>query len=154
MNDSSSMLRRVLRDATFQRALRGSIAIFVVVLVAVWLLFPLMAPDIRVRIRVRWKPGVTDARRAELERRFHLTEAEHTEGTTWAYHLVDSSTANIAAMVQHPDVDDTAHVNRIRYRPEFGMDRERQIPVYSVGAAIIASLAWFVWVFVRRAPQA
>ena len=73
---------------------------------------------------------VNDAARVRLERQFQLTEGVNTEGTTWEYQLQNPSTANVRTIVQHAQVDDTSHLNRIRYRPEFAQDRGRRILVY------------------------
>jgi hypothetical protein len=92
-------------------------------------------------IHVRWKPATSEAERAELERGFGLTNGEFTEGTTYAYLLTDTSTANIRALVQHPQVDDTANVNRIRFRPSFANDRQRRVIFFSVvGGGILSVL--------------
>jgi hypothetical protein len=85
-----------------------------------------------VPIHIRWKPGTTDSERVELEGRFGLTKGEVTEGTTRAYRLTDTSTDNIRAMVRHPSVEDTANINRIRFRPAFAVDRERRLIFFSV----------------------
>jgi hypothetical protein len=94
-----------------------------------------------VPIHVRWKPAVTDAERSALEQRFHLTEGVATEGTTRAYMLTDTSTANIRELVQHPGVDDTADINRVRFRPAFKHDRGRRLVVFSVVTGGIAAVA-------------
>jgi hypothetical protein len=94
-----------------------------------------------VPMHVRWKPGIADADRVALEQRFRLTEGVVTEGTTRAYRLADTSTANIRAIVQHPSVDDTADINRIRFRPAFKYDRDRRLIFFSIVAGGIATLA-------------
>lgn len=95
---------------------------------------------------MRWRASVTDAQRSALERRFRLSDGHQTEGTTWAYTLADASTANIRAIVQHESVDDTAHVNRRRFRPAFEYDRTRRIVVFAAaigaaGAALVGARA-------------
>lgn len=129
----------------------GGLAVaFVVVTGLAWGILSLTWPDVRaVHVHVRWKPDVTDAQRVELERRLQLTDSVHAEGTTWEYQLADWSTANIRAVVQDERVDDTAHLNRIRYRPEFAQDRTRQIFVYSVAMGAIGSVLLLV-LAVRR----
>lgn len=89
-----------------------------------------------------------DAQRVDLERRFNLINGERSEATTWVYQLADASTANIKAIVQNERVDDTAHLNRIRYRPEFTQDRSRQILAYSLAMGGIGA-ALFLVVSVR-----
>lgn len=92
-----------------------------------------------VPIHVRWKQGMSDVERTDLERQFGLTAGEFREGTTYAYRLANTSTDNIRALVQHPRVDDTAELNRVRYRPRFSNDRQRRLMVFSVvGGAIIS----------------
>jgi hypothetical protein len=93
-----------------------------------------------VPIHVRWKAGVSEAERTELEQQFGLTEGDFREGTTYAYRLANTSTDNIRALVQHPRVDDTAELNRIRYRPRFSNDRQRRLMVFSVVGGGIVSL--------------
>jgi len=85
-----------------------------------------------VPVHVRWRPATSDAERAALEERFHLTKGVVTEGTTRAYLLANTSTRNIRAMVQHPSVEDTAGINRIRFRPAFAHDRDRRLILFSV----------------------
>lgn len=92
-----------------------------------WLVLPVRP----VPINVRWKPEVSTAQRVELERRFRLTDGRPTDGTTWGYVLGDTSAANIRAIIQDPAVDDTAKLNRIRFRPQLSNDRSRLIMLYA-----------------------
>lgn len=93
-----------------------------------------------VPLHVRWKAGTTDAERTVREQRYHLTDGRVTEGTTRAYLLADTSTSNIRAMVQDPYVEDTADINRVRFRPRFSNDRQRRLIVFSVAAGVIAAV--------------
>ena len=125
------------------RAVIGFVAGAAVVAVVLWFALP-GGP---VPIHVRWTSNTTDAQRAALEQRFHLTNGEVTEGTTRAYQLADTSTDNIRSLVQNPNVDDTADLNRLKFRPRFSNDRARQIPFFSVlgglaGAAFALFRAW------------
>ena len=63
-------------------------------------------------INVRWVAGLEADRRRGLEERFGLDAGNEIESTTWRYALVDSSPANISALVRHPDVIDTHGINR------------------------------------------
>jgi hypothetical protein len=90
-----------------------------------------------VPINIRWSGDVDDARRQNLERQFHLIEGQRTEGTTWAYVLTDPSTENIRAIVRHPDVDDTAYVDRTEFQPTIAVDRTRRV----LEAALLVLLA-------------
>ena len=119
-------------------------AVFVVLAVAAWLTLPVVWGQGAVRIKVRWKPDVTGAQRAEFETRFHLTVHEHDQATTWTYNLLDTSTDNIERIVRDDAVDDTAHVNRIKFRPELRQDRTRQAPFMAAAIGILGALAAFV----------
>jgi hypothetical protein len=131
---------RLLATATVAFAVAGGLA---------WVMVPRVLPDAPVDIHVRWKPDVTDAQRLELERRFRLGAGDFREGTTWSYQLGDTTTPNIRALIQDARVDDTAHLNRIRYRPEFAQDRERQRPAYAVGIGGIGSILALAFVLLR-----
>ena len=134
----------LVRNPRWRYVLGGLAAAFAVVTGLAWGMLSLIWPDAPVQIHVRWKPELTDAQRIELERRFRLTDGEYSEGTTWAYQLADSSTSNIRAIVQHERVDDTEHLNRVRYRPEFAQDRSRQILAYSVATGGMGSVLLLV----------
>ncbi len=123
--------------------------------VSAWLLLWVI-PAGPVPINVRWKADVTDARRAELEREFHLTEGHPTEGatgSTWAYLLTVPSTESIRGIVQHPSVDDTAHINRVRFRPEFAYDRTRRVIFYTGILAALGALATLFWAASRHGSR-
>lgn len=80
-------------------------------IVAVRLLLPSpFAP----RVNVRWVAGLTESGRADLERRFKLVAGEQREETTWTYDLGDPSPANVQALLGHPSVEDTFHIDRPR----------------------------------------
>lgn len=123
-----------------RRVLRGGVGGFVAVTGVAWLMLSATWPDLRAVIHVRWRPEVTDEQRLQLEHRFLLTDAEHTEGATWRYRLEDASGANIRAIVEDAHVDDTANVHRGRFRPAFAMDRSRQVRVYSVAIGAMFSV--------------
>jgi len=116
------------------------VAAFAIATAAAAGVLSLMLSSDPVPIHVRWKQGMSDVERTDLERQFGLTEGEFREGTTYAYRLANTSTDNIRALVQHPRVDDTAELNRIRYRPRFSNDRERRLMVFSVAGGAIISL--------------
>src|SRR2546426_4574872 len=59
-------------------------------------------------IRIRWIPGAEGEQRVELERAFHLIDAESLGRRTWSYQLMDDSRENIAAILTHPLIEDTA----------------------------------------------
>ena len=112
-----------------------------------------LEPPHPVRLHVRWTADVDDARRGELERQLRLQRGQHSEGTTFVYELDPPSTDAIRAIVQHPSVDDTAHINRIRFRPEFEQDRQRRSIFYGVLGGGIGAIAVLVWLAKRRSEH-
>ena len=62
-------------------------------------------------IRVTWESGIPSDDREALERRFQLTNAEGVDAGTWSYDLTDTSSRNIAALLAHPRVVDTAFLD-------------------------------------------
>ncbi len=63
------------------------------------------------QIKVRWAPETSAATRGVLEGRFSLREESHEE-RLFLYNLLDPSSANIRALVQTPEVDDTERILR------------------------------------------
>ena len=118
--------------------------------VSAWFLLQAI-PAGPVPVNVRWKADVTDARRTELEQALRLTDGRPTEGTTWAYSLRDPSTEGIRELVQHPSVDDTAHIDRTSFRPEFAFDRPRRVLVYTAILASLGALGTLLWIAVIAA---
>ena len=89
---------------------------------------------------MRWNDRVTDARRTTLEQQLHLTAGHLVDGMTWAYTLDQPSTGTIRAVVQHDEVADTEHVNRLRFRPAFAYDRSRRVIVFAVAIGGVCAL--------------
>ena len=63
-------------------------------------------------IHVRWVESLGDAQRTALERSLGLYRAEHTEGTTWRYHIPDASPQRLRTIVTHDMVVDTHGFDR------------------------------------------
>lgn len=119
----------------------GVLAIaFIVIAAAAAAVLSLALSRDPVPMHVRWAPGTTDAERAALEQQFHLTEGVVTEGRTHAYHLTDTSTGNIRAIIQNPKVEDTSDLNRVRFRPAFKYDRQRRVIFFSAVAGAIGAV--------------
>ncbi len=74
-------------------------------------------------IHVRWQPSVDEATRRMLEARFRLDDAEHLDGTTWRYDLIDPDTDNIRAIVTDPNVADTHDLDRGTYAVSAAAER-------------------------------
>jgi hypothetical protein len=69
-------------------------------------------------IRVRWAPPVADAEQAARESAFRLRRGDPHADRTWNYDLLDTSPANIEALVTDPAVEDTDGIDRRRFRIE------------------------------------
>ena len=91
-------------------------------------------------VNVRWADGLAEGTRGELERTFGLAAGERvTTGTNvWTYRLRDTSRRNVAALVQHPSVADTHHIDRTTFLVE-------QEPVETADEAV----AFRVWPALR-----
>jgi hypothetical protein len=63
-------------------------------------------------INVRWPSGIADADRARAESVLRLAPHRDIADRTWEYNLVDRSPANVAAVVDHPLVEDTQGIDR------------------------------------------
>ena len=63
-------------------------------------------------INVRWPVGIADADRARAESELRLAPHRDIADRTWEYNLVDRSAANVAAVVDHPLVEDTQGIDR------------------------------------------
>ena len=113
-------------------------------------------------INVRWHADVTDAERRQLEAQF-LLRGERREDRTFGYDLLDDSRANIQALVEHPAVEDTHHIDRGNFTfaasAEFGESRtgwtwrwgvERQVP-WAAGLLLLSGGILLVpWSVLRR----
>lgn len=134
----------VLRTLRPSRALRVFVLECVVCGAVAAGVLAAIIPARNVPINIRWRPDVTSSQRVTLEQRFHLTNARQTEGTTWAYELTDPSVTNIHAIVRDANVDDTAHIHRRFFRPEFAFDRAARIAIASALFGGVASLLLLV----------
>lgn len=63
-------------------------------------------------VHVRWQPATETSARQNLETTFRLTERQQLDDHTWRYNLIDPSSNNIRAIVSHPAVEDTHHIDR------------------------------------------
>jgi len=66
-------------------------------------------------VRVRWREATTDARRAQLERKYRLIDPRSHEGRSYSYMLMDTSRSNIEALVKDPEAADTNDIDRRRF---------------------------------------
>ena len=77
-----------------------------------WLVEPAAAP----RVTVHWAERADAAVRRDREVRYGLAAGARQEGRTWSYILTDHETANVRALVLDPMVEDTAGIDRGRFR--------------------------------------
>ena len=63
-------------------------------------------------INVRWPSGIADADRARAESELRLAPHRDIADRTWEYNLIDRSPPNVAAIVNHPLVEDTQGIDR------------------------------------------
>jgi hypothetical protein len=77
-----------------------------VVLCTAWAIFERQAPV----VNVQWREGLSEESRRQAERDLYLERTEN-EGH---YELGSPRQADIAAIVAHPDVDDTHRIDRAR----------------------------------------
>ena len=84
-------------------------------------------------VHVRWAASIDRDARVELEKRFALSGGRHDAGQTWFYFLSQPSAGNIEALVTSPAVEDTHHLDRLRFR--LSPSAERRGPYISTGSA-------------------
>lgn len=66
-------------------------------------------------VRVRWRDGTGDRRRAWLEWKYRLTDAAAPQGLSYSYVLHDTSRGNIERMIRDPEVADTGDIDREKF---------------------------------------
>ena len=94
------------------RRIRVLAAASLIVLAGCGLVRIFALPSVAPRVNIRWADRVGDEERALLEQQFRLRAGERREGSTWAYDLRDPSWSAVRALVAHPAVADTHHINR------------------------------------------
>ena len=110
----------MLRSSKFSRRLGVGGLIGLMLLGAAYLATLERVP----RIRILWRDGVTAEQQAALEARYLLRNARDRlpEGSL-AYDLLDTSRANIRALVDDPAVTDSNDIDRDAYVVEPETDR-------------------------------
>lgn len=80
-------------------------------------------------VRVRWRDGTGDWRRAWLELKYRVADPEAPEGLaglSYAYVLFDTSHRNIKALVTDPEVADTNDIDRLKFEVPWETEQESQ----------------------------
>ena len=96
------------------------------------------------RVNVRWSDQVTQSQREALEAAYHLAEPVFTEGRTWRYALLDTSTDNIRRLVRDPASADTHMIDRSTFELT---DRPRGPLLVLFRSLVLSSIISVVVVF-------
>jgi len=98
-----------MMPATLELARRISVAgqCALIVLGIAWAVFERPAPF----VNIAWRDGLPEPARREVESQLYLENGEPSDGT-WRYELASPRTADIRAIVAHPDVRDTHRIER------------------------------------------
>jgi len=113
------MITAVSRSLTLMRRLRSPLLAAAGLSAALAILNVHVAappPDSPPLIRVRWADSVDDAQRLSRESALRLRSGPLHADRTWNYDLLDTSPANIRALVTDPAVEDTDGIDRQRFR--------------------------------------
>ena len=70
------------------------------------------SPSLAPEINVRWALAVPEPARRRSEARYRLTDPVPLGEQTWRYRLHDTSTRNVTAIVQDPNIEDTQNIDR------------------------------------------
>ena len=91
-------------------AVRRSVAVVLLALTAAaYAATVVLAPP----VKVRWVSGMSTETRREAERRYGLARGQaEADGRTWAYSLMNPSTANLTSLIVSPQIEDTAGLDR------------------------------------------
>jgi len=63
-------------------------------------------------VKIRWAASADESMRVERERRYQLADGTQDDGRTWNYKLRDHRFENIRAIVNDPQIEDTANIDR------------------------------------------
>ena len=66
-------------------------------------------------VNIRWQSSVDAAERQRLETEWQLVDGQEVSPSTWSYELTAPSQGRIRAIVEHPAIADTHHIDRQRY---------------------------------------
>ena len=66
-------------------------------------------------VNIRWQASVDAAERQRLETGWQLVDGQEVSPSTWSYELTAPSQGRIRAIVEHPAIADTHHIDRQRY---------------------------------------
>jgi hypothetical protein len=96
-----------------RRSVRAVMVVSIIML-AVTGLVRASAPPFAPRVHVRWADGISDSQRLQFERSLALVNGQLQENRTWQYDLMDAAPSAVRVLVDHPAVEDTHHIDRVR----------------------------------------
>ena len=155
------MSRAIEKPAFRERRQVGALALSsILVLAFIGCLHVFVPPAFAPRVYVRWKAGVSETARTQMERELKLLAGEPYDATTWSYDLGDPSRQAIGALVAHGSVEDTGNIDRVRLtvtddtrvgttRVHGGLSLWRDAPVVSwltrlASSFLVLSSVWLV----------
>jgi len=77
-----------------------------------------VGPLVQSRVNIRWSEAASSGQQRQVEQDLGLAVGERVDGRTWSYVLQNQSPQIIARIVRHPLVDDTHHIDRVKYTIE------------------------------------
>ena len=98
-------------------------------------------------VNVRWAPTVDEQTREALEQRYTMDRVEQAEGTTWRYHIRDTSGSNLRAIRNDSHVEDTHGFDRLAQAGSWReVVRSLQLgPGWRAHDNSLAVLFWLSW---------
>ena len=66
-------------------------------------------------VNIRWQPSVDATERQRLESGWQLVDGQEVSASTWRYELIAPSEGRLSAIVEHPAIADTHHIDRQQY---------------------------------------
>ena len=100
-------------------------------------------------VNVRWAPTVDQQTREALEQRYTLDRVEHAEGTTFRYHIRDTSASNLRAIRNDSHIEDTHGFDRLAQSSSW-REAVRSLQLgpgwraYDNGLALLFWLSWLL----------
>ena len=93
-------------------------------------------------VNIRWQPSVDAAERQRLETEWQLVDGHEVSPSTWSYELTAPSEGRLRAIVEHPAIADTHHIDRHRYTlaPDAPRTTARRHGLITAGGAVAVNL--------------
>jgi hypothetical protein len=134
------------RDASSRARVCVAVTLAILPLLAVVLYRATVQPPLLVN--VRWDPATDAVSRAAIEKQFSLVDGQDTsDAAVRTYTLTDTSRENVRALVQHPAVKDTVHIDRGTYdveRPPHRYDVARNMQLLAAATAVVWTIGFLL----------